>query len=314
MNQPFSSAGPKKSQKVPLKPVFSLVIVNYNSSDDLSLALRSFYACHLDCQIPFEVIIVDNGSERSQRQRFRALAQHFGDFASVQLTAAPHLISAPQNLGFAAANNLGAAQSKGDYLLFLNPDTICQEDLLTPFAAILARDSVGILAPQLTLPAGRLQHYAYGTFPSLGQLLCQQFVKVGHRLAPQLFPLTPPPPVCSRFASYPVSRQDWLSGACLAISKKHFQVLKGFDTSYFMYFEDVDFCHRAAQLNLKSYLLPELSLVHLGGARSSLTRARRRQYFAAQKQYFRTWHPFQLPFLLFLRLPYQLYCYYHDQS
>lgn len=87
----------------------SIIIVNWNSLAFLRACLVSVYQ-HI-AEIPFEVIVVDNASPEDD---IDSLKQRFPDV---------QLIKSVVNLGFAGANNLGFKESKGDYVLFLNPDT-----------------------------------------------------------------------------------------------------------------------------------------------------------------------------------------------
>jgi hypothetical protein len=274
------------------KPLFSLIYVNFNSSDDLLLSLKSFIKVHSSSKIIFEIIVVDNCSsitEKKKLQKFSSL------FNSNKFSL--RLFFSPTNLGFGGANNFAAKQSRGEHLLFLNPDTLCKQEFLVSFLPVLSQKNTGFIAPQLILPSHAPQLFAYGKFPTLKNTLLGKI----NQLQPYL----------AQNAS--LVKVDWLSAACFAVSKEKFLQLGGFSPVFFMYFEDVDLCRKAAEKHYQQLLLPQLQVIHFGGARSQLTRARRRLYFAAQKQYFCQWLPFQLPLLLFLRFPYQLYCYFKDK-
>ncbi len=276
--------------------VFSLIYINFNSSDDLLLSLKSFIKAHSLSDIIFEVLIVDNcstASEQKKLKQFPSLLKEKFKGNKVSL----RLFYSPTNLGFGGANNFAVQQSRGEYLLFLNPDTLCEQELLFSFLPVLQQKKIGFVAPQLILPNHQPQLFAYGQFPTLGNTLLNKLSSSSLRLINKSSPI----------------QTNWLSAACFAVSKAKFLQLGGFSPEFFMYFEDVDLCRKAAQKHYHQILLPQLQVIHFGGARSQLTRARRRAYFAAQKQYFYKWLPLQLPFLLFLRFPYQLYCYFKDK-
>ncbi len=274
-----------------LKPTFSLIYVNFNSSAELLLSLKSFIKVHSAGEINFEIIIVDNCSSIIEQKKLQRFSSSLAA-KSISLK----LIYSPVNLGFGGANNLAAKHSRGEYLLFLNPDTYCQKELLSSLLPFLVQKNTGFVAPQLILPDQKLQPFAYGKFPTLKNTLLNKL---------NFF---------SSVAAKTVSsvQVDWLSAACFAVSKKKFLHLGGFSSTFFMYFEDVDLCRKAAGAKYQQFLLPQLQVIHFGGARTRLTHARRHAYFVAQKQYFRQWLPLQLPFLLFLRLPYQFFCYLKD--
>ena len=275
------------------KPIFSLIYVNFNSSDDLLLSLKSFIKVHSSSEINFEIIIVDNCSSASEQKKLRQFSSSFNS-KLISL----RLFYSPTNLGFGGANNLAAQQSRGEYLLFLNPDTLCEQELLSSFLPLLQQENTGFIAPQLVLPNHQAQLYAYGNFPTLSTTVFNKiFVKS----------------VSFKKPAFSVA-VDWLSAACLAVCKEKFLNLGGFSSDFFMYFEDVDLCRQATQKKWQQFLLPQLQVIHFGGARPRVNRARRHADFAAQKQKFRRLLAYTLPQLLFLRLPYQLYCYFKDKA
>ena len=89
-------------------PRASLIIVNYNGRDDLDRCLQSLEEAG---EADYELILVDNASSDGSADH---VAAHYPQV---------RLIRSEVNLGFGAGNNLGAAQARGEYLAFLNPDT-----------------------------------------------------------------------------------------------------------------------------------------------------------------------------------------------
>jgi GT2 family glycosyltransferase len=98
-------------------PLVSLISINYNQAQvtcDMVASLRRVTYPHL------EIIVVDNASPSDNPDIIKER------FPEVKL------IKSDQNLGFAGGNNLGIAQAKGEYLLFLNNDTEVEPDFLEP--------------------------------------------------------------------------------------------------------------------------------------------------------------------------------------
>ncbi|MDA2922814.1 glycosyltransferase family 2 protein [Patescibacteria group bacterium AH-259-L07] len=130
----------------------SIIIVNYNTKELLKDCLESIFENNDDADL--EVIVVDNNSTDSTEEflkRSRA--------KDLRLK----IILNSQNKGFAIANNQGAKLAKGKILLFLNPDTIIKEDIFQRIINIFKHDSkIGIVSPQLILPDGSDQPWAYG--------------------------------------------------------------------------------------------------------------------------------------------------------
>ena len=123
-----------------MKPILSIVIVNWNAGQQLRDCITSIGRASHDSFILSEVFVVDNGSSDDSLARLD------------QLSVPTKVIRNSENKGFGAACNQGAAQSTGDYLLFLNPDTVLFEDSLTrpiEFMECKENASVGICGIKL---------------------------------------------------------------------------------------------------------------------------------------------------------------------
>jgi N-acetylglucosaminyl-diphospho-decaprenol L-rhamnosyltransferase len=81
--------------------------------------------------------------------------------------------------------------------------------------------------------------------------------------------------------------RDWVTGAAMLMRKECFDRLKGFDESYFMYFEDVDLCYRARRLGYGIGYLPECPIIHLGGMSYASGESHiQREYRKSQLRYY----------------------------
>ena len=195
------------------QPSVSVIIVSYNSADCLPECLDSLAPIIAS---GVEVIVTDNASTDDScavvRDRYPAVK----------------LIEAGGNLGFAAGCNLGAAQSSGELLVFLNPDTVVEPGWLAGLLQAYEADPAhtGIVMPQIVLydapdrlnTCGNALHY-------LGFCWCPDYRKP--RLA----------------ASEPFGVAI-ASGACFLMPRALFERLSGFDDDYFLYHEDVDLSWR----------------------------------------------------------------------
>lgn len=124
------------------RPLVSLIAVNYNGAHTLPGFLEALAQTRYD---PFELLVVDNASSDGSV----ALLESSG--------TSLRLIRSPENVGFGCACNRGAAESDGDYLVFLNPDVRVTPDWLSILVATLERDErAAIVSPQ-TLPGYRTQ-------------------------------------------------------------------------------------------------------------------------------------------------------------
>ncbi|MDD5031952.1 MAG: glycosyltransferase family 2 protein [Patescibacteria group bacterium] len=256
--------------------MFSIIIVNFNTRELLKNCLTSiFKSCG---RKNFEIIVIDNNSGDGSLEM---LEENFGRQIII--------IANKENIGFGAANNLGAKTARGEYLFFLNSDTIIRNDILAPAEKIFSSSkNIGILAPQLILLSGDKQPEAYGRFPNLANLFIRKFRKIFAK-ENKILPV------------------DWVSGAALFIRKNVFQKISGFDENFFMYFEDIDLCKRVRDINYEVAVLPSISVVHLGGKSLKDNKTRKKYYYFSQDYFYKKHYGKSKLFLLkIIRWPYKL--------
>ncbi|MDT0605789.1 glycosyltransferase family 2 protein [Croceitalea rosinachiae] len=116
-------------------PLVSIITINYNESSVTLDMLESLKSLSYD---NIEVIVVDNASPNDNP-----------DIIKEQYPEV-NLIKSKQNLGFAGGNNLGVNAAKGEYLLFINNDTIVPKDFIEPLVETLANDeTIGMVSPKI---------------------------------------------------------------------------------------------------------------------------------------------------------------------
>jgi len=225
----------------------SVIIVNRNGRDLLLNCLASLVGkAEREWH---EVIVVDNGSSDGTLEAVRT------EFPQVRT------VEARENLGFAAANNLGAAEASGGLLLFLNNDTVVQPGALGRLSSAFEADpQVGIAAPSLVGPDGRDQ----GTMNLL------------------MTPATVLVPGARRRAQKELARvvarsgelagRAYFCGAAVMVRRSAFESVGGFDPSFFFYCEDPDFCKRLADNGWEMAFVPDATIIHIGSASSKRIR------------------------------------------
>jgi len=236
-------------------PMLSIIIVNWNSTAYLLKCIESIYKYTHETE--FEIIVVDNASPDDD---VRLVKHQFPDVV---------LIESSENLGFARANNLGFRASSGEYVVFLNPDTI----LINPaFDLILHQvrflSNLGVVGCTLFNEDRTIQTSAIQTFPTvLNQLLDVDFIR--NRF-----------PACALWNIAPLlkggnlpSHVQVISGACLLLRREVFAQVGHFSEDYFMYAEDVDLCYKIAKTGFTNYYVPQAQIVHYGGKSSVKSRA-----------------------------------------
>ncbi|MFA5047528.1 MAG: glycosyltransferase family 2 protein [Patescibacteria group bacterium] len=259
---------------------FSFVIINFRTPDLTCQCLDSIFKyCHGD----FEVILIDNAS---------------GDDSLTLLKSAisdsVKLIENSANLGFARANNQGAALASGELLFFLNSDTVIEDDILLPLGRFFNENrEVAVSSPRLFVDGATPQLKAYGRFPKLLNLVFKNF-----RL---------------KAAQESDLNIDWVSGAALIIRRDVFKQAGGWDEKFFMYMEDTDLCWRVKEMGHKVSLCSQARIIHLGGKSIDQDRQRRKYYFKSQNYFFyKHYGLLVLVVLIVIRWPYKIIKYFQD--
>jgi GT2 family glycosyltransferase len=251
------------------KPVVSIIIVSYNVERFLIDCVESLM--RKPPSIPFEIIVVDNNSTDNSVVKLRQ------KFPEISIFQSDH------NIGFAAANNIGASHAKGQYLYLLNPDTVVEEGAIDELYNFLSsHPSAGAAGSYLKNPDGTFQFSCY-PFPTLSRELWRLL---------HLDSLIP-------FGSYPQHKWDTKSpqkcdvvqGTSLMIKRSIWDSLKGLDEIFFMYSEEVDFCYRLMKAGFENYWVPTSKVTHFGGqSTSQFAREMFIQLYRAKIQYFKKHH------------------------
>ena len=228
-----------------------VVIVNHNTREHLAACLASTVSEH-----PAQVIVVDNASTDGSPDMVRR------ERPDVELIEAG-------NDGFGAGANIGLRATRHPYALLLNSDTrVCAGALAALTAYFDARPSVGLVGPRLLNPDGSLQPSVYPNPGPVADLM--RWTSAG-RLAALA------PTLRRRYLlNYPHALETdagWLAGAALGIRKAAFDAIGGFDTSFFMYSEEVDLAYRMQQAGWRVRFAPVAEVTHVGGASTAAYRA-----------------------------------------
>lgn len=231
----------------------SIIIVSYNTKQLTLDTINSIYRHSHD--INFEIIVVDNNSKDGSIEALKKLASKKKNF---------RLITEKKNWGFGVSNNIGAKKAKGEYLLFLNSDTIIKSDVL-PYSLnwFTNHPQTGVYSCRLENKDKTTQANG-GYFPTLGRLFLWQFFLDDLPLVRRLFKSIHP------YTKHPLYSQlshlDWVTGAFMLIPKKIFNQVKGFDNKIWLYVEELELCYRIKQAGYQVVYDPARSITHLGGA------------------------------------------------
>lgn len=226
----------------------SVIIVNYNVRYFLEQCLHSVRRAAAGLAV--ETIVVDNHSTDG------SLAYLQPRFPEVRF------IVNEANEGFGRACNRGLASASGDYILFLNPDTLVAED---SFSACLrffeAHPEAGALGVRMLDGSGQFLKESKRSFPSPLTSLFKLF---------GLAALFPRSKVFSRYHLGHLRPDqnhevDVLAGAYMLIRHDLLRQHGGFDETFFMYGEDVDLSYRMQQAGYRNFYLADTTIIHFKG-------------------------------------------------
>jgi GT2 family glycosyltransferase len=226
----------------------SIVIVNYNTERLLRSCLESVYAGANGT--PMDIWVVDNNSRDGSVPMLKSM------FPVVKV------IVNPTNVGFSRANNAAISQSRSDYVLLLNPDTLIIEDAIERMVKFMnEHPEVGIAGCKVLNRDGTLQ------------LACRRSIptpKVAFYRLTGLSRLFPGNKTIARYnMTYQSPQQthevDAVSGAFLMIRRQVVEEIGLLDERFFMYGEELDWCLRAKRAGWTVAYYPHAQIIHYKG-------------------------------------------------
>ncbi len=237
----------------------SIVIVCYKGWSRLIQCLESLDS-FTGINFKTEVIVVDN---KSDDDTFKQIAERFSKFRFIQNTV---------NGGFANGCNLGAKNVEGEYLLFLNPDTIAAESEVEKLLNTAKQNlSFSILSCRQVNDKGK-ESIAMGQFPGLSNLtgfmraISGGWKAEGGRQKEEFYDRIPH--TSNRIPG--ITFPDWISGSVVLIKRDLFQKINGFDEDFWMYFEDVDLCRRVRNIPGEVAQCRDIKIEHNHGGSSRI--------------------------------------------
>lgn len=212
-----------------------VVILNYKLKEEADRAISSVFLTGYD---ELEVILVDNNSKDGCEELVKKYPKL-------------HFIEAGENKGFSGGCNMGikiALELKCNFVMLLNPDAWLKKDCLTRLVQGALETGAGIMGPKIYFPDKKTILYAGGNFDLKNVL-------GSHRGVDQIDD--------GRFDE--VVETDFVTGGVMFVDKSVFQKIGLLDESYFLYYEDVDFCYRARQMGFKIMFYPKAVAYHESG-------------------------------------------------
>ena len=220
-----------------MKIKLSVVIVTWNTAKITQKCVNT-----INKYLPgTQIIVVDNGSIDNTVKLLSKIKN-------------VKIIENHANLGFAKANNIGLKYATSDYLVFMNSDIELLDSSLLKMLHYLKNNSdVGLIGPEFLNP--NLSPQA-SVFPP--QTLLNAFKEFWLNQKGAYSKYLP--------KSNLPSEVSFISGGCIATSKKFFQKIGKWNEKYFFYFEDMDLCRQTKKFGKKIIFYPECKVIHHHGA------------------------------------------------
>ena len=207
-------------------PKVSIIIVNFNGKNLLEKCLNSLFKIDYD---NYEVILVDNNSTD---ESVEFIQKNYSSIVLIQLDS---------NNGFAEPNNIGSKSAKGEYLLFLNNDTVVTPNFISEMIKVIENNKEIGICQSLLLKSN-------DTVDSSGDFIDELGVVFSSKKIPN-----------------DIEKISSAKGASLLIRKQLFFDLGGFDKKFFATFEDVDLGWRTWILGYNVVIVPKSIVYHVGG-------------------------------------------------
>lgn len=263
----------------------SILYVYYNTPTELLSSVNTLVPQVQN--ISYEILIVDNASSRPLPETLR-------NRKDIQI------VINKKNVGYGAAMNQLATLARGTYLLISNPDVDYTKGSVTRLLQrITAEPKIGIIGPQIIDKKG-------GIIPTSSEILTPLKALVVFSFISKLFPKNTiyTQYFLSSFDRKTEKRVPSVTGACMVMPTSVFKKVGGFDTRFFMYFEEIDLCYRVAKMGLQIIYYPFAQVIHMYGTSSNDKKIIQKRFEQSRyeflKKYYSKW--VAIPVEYFLRM------------
>jgi hypothetical protein len=260
------------------------IVINYRTPD---LTIQAVNALREEMRTvaPFRIYLVDSASGDDSVSLFKQAAQRDGWQDEVVL------IEAPRNGGFGYGINQAvrralALTNPPSYFYILNSDAFADRGSLAQLVAVLdSHPEWGVAGSHIRGTDGKSQAAAF-RFPSVFSEV-ESSAHLGlltHLLRKYVVGLPVPRTDCE---------VDWIPGTSMLIRRSTFEQAGLFDEGFFLYFEEIDFCHSARKAGIKTCFVADAPITHLGGVSTGIVDTTRRMpayWFDSRYRYFRKHH------------------------
>ena len=244
----------------------SIITINYNSSVYTIKLIESILK-NISNTILYEIIVTDNASEKDDYDYL---------ISNIPSDTRIKIFRNNINTGFSGGNMDGYNRSSGEYLLFINNDCECKNDVLQPLIRYMQNnDKAGLLTGKVFGLDGKYTG-THKLFPSLSRSLLGN--KFGRWISKNKF-ISPKEKVIEP------TKVEVVTGAFMFFRRSLFEKINGFDTQFFLDCEEEDISKRVWDHGKEVYMLPEPEIIHEhGGSKKENTLGLRNEFFISYKK------------------------------
>jgi len=235
-------------------PLVWIVVLNWNRPEDTIACVSSLLQLNYPA---FRILIVDNGSTDDSAERFRTLA-------------GADLLVCETNLGFGVGNNRGieyALERGAEYILLLNNDTTVSPSLVSTLVRVAETDTrIGIVGPTIFYADRPDRVWFSGMHFRHGLYVVRRGLHLGKHPSP-------------------IEDVDFVSGCGMLGRRQLWQNVGLFDPRFFMYYEDLDLCIRAAKAGYRIVCATQAEMWHALSASSGGPDSALKQYYQVKSTF-----------------------------
>jgi len=235
-----------------MNPELSIIITSYKNPSLLKLCVESFQKNIKN--IDFEIIVADGETEEDTYDLMRE------DFPNIKF------LPNKKNVGFSTLVNQGIEESKGEYFFIINSDIIAKKEGISNLLNFVKKNSdVGLASPKLINFDNSIQHSIFRFYKPSTVIYRRTFLRNFNFAKKHL----------SKFLMEGKKRYDvafdvdWVMGSAMMVSRNAIKKVGKMDSNFFMYFEDVDWCWRFWEKNLRVVYYPLVEVYHYHGKQSA---------------------------------------------
>jgi len=267
----------------------SVIIVSWNVKPLLQRCLKSIFDYTTD--LDFEVIVIDNASKDGSSQMVAS------EFPQVDL------IASNKNLGFAKANNLGLKQASGNFILFMNPDMeLVENSFKRMYELMVSDDQIGLATCQLDYPDSTRQNNIKNNPGFCDQILI--LLKLHHIFKPKCLQKY----LAKDFDYFKEQEVKQIMGAFVMAENNLIRKIGGWDTDYFIWWEDLDLCKKVQEQGKKIIYTPRTKIVHHEGKSFAQQKslAKQKRFNKGMRTYFKKHHSYSTYLIVSILSPISL--------